>query len=169
MAHLIINDRPPTFSHFVIYPNNTSQTTIFNDLHHYSEYHNHLQHPLYAITLTIPPDTAKLIQSKKRNVIDYFKFTLKNMKYSGIYITEYTNKGIEHIHGLLYLKKHQVESLIPERVKIKQKWQRVYTNPEYPFQHIIKPLKAGSQQYHWKKYMIKQQLHQSVLDFFNTS
>lgn len=168
MSHLIINDRPPTFSEHIIYPNNTSQTIIFNDLINYCEYHNYHQNALYAITLTIPTETAKLIRSKNKSVIGYFNYILNNLKYKGIFTTEYTKQGTEHLHGVLKLNKTQREDLKSKRIKIKGKYQNVLYTEQYPYENIIKPINT-LQQHHWRKYMLKHQLHQTVLDFFNQS
>lgn len=121
----------------------------------------------YAITLTIPENTAKYIREKNAKVIDYFHFLLKTHKMEGVYVCEYTKKGVEHIHGVVY--SNIIAEYKKTQIKSKGNFTYTYTHPTYPYEHQIKEITTNLAFTGWMKYCTKHLIHPNVIEFFNLS
>lgn len=125
---------------------------------------------LYAITITISPNDRAKVISEGGNVISYFKYILSTLKYNdSIFICEYTKKKCEHLHGFVYLPRvFAKNNLKHSTMKIKGKYQHIYTDSNIPYQHVIKQIITKLQGTCWRKYMTKNCIHKNVLEYLQT-
>lgn len=136
--------------------------------HYFEPYlngHTISQLKCYAITLTVPDSTVKFIREREANLIDFFYFLLKKHNMLGIYVLEYTKKGVEHIHGIVYSK--DIEKMTKKVVRNKGGNTYTYLHPTYPYEHTIKEVKTNQAFTGWKNYIVKGLIHPNVVEFFN--
>lgn len=157
---LELGDKEP-----VIFTTKNTQIEVAQAIDNYLEYaryHNEFS-DYYAVTLTIPKNDADKIKGNKLDIQGYFIDRLKDLNISGIWIMEYTKKGVEHLHGVVYTE--QWRDIPNKKTIIKKKWQVSKVLPDYPFHHIVKTLPSKIAMTGWRNYMIKHCIHYTVVEY----
>lgn len=73
----------------------------------------------YAITLTVSPKEHRVLKKNNVDPNTYFMIKLVDLKLGGIYVSEYTKKGIKHLHGIISVHKE----CAPGTAELYNKWQ----------------------------------------------
>lgn len=128
-------------------------------------------HVFWALTYTLKPSEWQWIYKNKRTMdetLGYFRSLLKELKIKGVFVVEYTKKGVPHLHGIC-IDFHKKLELDQQCLKRGKKFDVYYTIKGLHRSHKLKPIKSKRAYNGWVDYMIKECTPLSILSYFKLS
>lgn len=126
--------------------------------------------PFWALTYSLKPSEWNWLKKTGRTLdetLGYLHSLLKIDKFKGVFVVEYTKKGVPHLHGIvLDICKEHLEQKYHKKGK---KFDVYYINNTINRSHVLKPIRNKKAYNGWVDYMIKDYTPLSILQYFNLS